>query len=322
MPTTSLPIIDMATYRAGAPAARARLIAEIAAASRELGFFYLVNHGLSEAFLARQLDWGRRFFDQALAEKLELDFRNLPVRRGYEPLAAQTLQAGMAPDQKEVFSFGREPVAHHGPPAPFEGPNQWPRARPEFDGEGFRVQMETYREAMVDLGRELCGLIAASLDLPEDYFAEALAEPSANVRLLHYPPLPPEAPRDLLGCGAHTDWGFITLLLQDDCGGLEIERASGGWIEATPVPGALIVNLGDMVVRMTNGRYASNVHRVLNTAPDRHRYSVATFFNPHADYVVDYAPTCAPERDPLPPASFADHIHAMVAKTYGVQAGA
>jgi isopenicillin N synthase-like dioxygenase len=325
MPPPSLPIIDMATYRAGAPDAKARLIGEIAAVSRELGFFYLVNHGLADDFFARQLDWGRRFFALPLAEKLAVDFRNSPVRRGYEPIALQTLQAGMPPDQKEGFSLGCEPPPGEPLPDPlpdFEGRNQWPGAHPGFDAEGFRAQMEAYRGAMIALGREICGLIAASLGLAEDYFADALARPSATVRLLHYPPLSAEAAREVLGCGAHTDWGFITLLLQDDCGGLEIETASGGWLNATPAPGAMIVNLGDMVVRMTGGRYASNVHRVLPTAPDHDRYSVATFFNPHAAYTVDYVPTCAPEAGRLPPITFADHIHAMVAKTYAAPAEA
>ncbi len=201
MATQALPIIDMATYRAGEPNAKARLIAEIADKGRRLGFFYLVNHGVPEALLADQLDWSRRFFDLPQADKAAVDFRNLPVRRGYEPMASQTLEAGMPPDQKEGFTVGREP----GPSetaSPFEGPNQWPTARPGFDAAGFRRHMEAYREAMTGLGRDLCGLFAASLDLPEDYFAEALARPSVVVRLLRYPPQPRGATTDRLGCGA------------------------------------------------------------------------------------------------------------------------
>ena len=315
MSTTALPIIDMETYRAGRPSAKAELIEEIADKSRTLGFFYLVNHGLPEPLLAGQLDWTRRFFALPQADKQAVDFRNLPVRRGFEPMALQTLQAGAEPDQKEGFTFGLEP-APTGRLGPFDGPNQWPGSRAGFDADAFRLQMEAYRDAMVRLGREICGLLAASLGLPEDYFAEALARPSASVRLLHYPPQPDPTIQPKLGCGAHTDWGFITLLLQDDCGGLEIELPGGGWIKATPQPGALIVNLGDMVVRLTNGRYASNTHRVLNTAPGRDRYSIATFFNPHAFYSVECVPTCLPAGDAPEPITFADHIQAMIQKTY------
>jgi isopenicillin N synthase-like dioxygenase len=312
----SLPIIDMATYRSGAPQAKARLLEEIADKSRVLGFFYLVNHGVSADLQAAQLDWARRFFELPLEEKIRVDFRNLPVRRGYEPVALQTLQAGAQPDQKEAFTLAREPAAGRAPLGPFDGPNQWPRSAPGFDSDGFRAQMEAYRDAMMDLGRELCGLIAGSLGLPETYFAEALSHPSVNVRPLHYPPQPADAAANRLGCGAHTDWGFLTILLQDDCGGLEIETAQG-WLKATPVPGAFIINLGDMVVRLTAGRYASNTHRVLNTAPGRDRYSVASFFNPHAFYTVRCVPTCTPEEGREPePITFADHIQEMIRKTY------
>jgi isopenicillin N synthase-like dioxygenase len=314
----SLPIIDMATYRAGAPEAKRDLVAQIAAMSRELGFFYLVNHGVPEELLTGQLEWGRRFFDLPIEQKSAIDFRKLPVSRGYEPMALQTLQAGAQPDQKEAFSLGRDLDPGHWllrDGAPFEGPNQWPASAPEFDAAGFRAQMETYRDAMIGLGRELCGLIAASLDLPEDYFAEALSEPNASVRVLHYPPQTATA-GDRFGAGAHTDWGFITILLQDDCGGLEIEVAGEGWLQATPTPGALIVNLGDMVVRLTGGRYASNVHRVLTTAPGRNRYSVATFFNPNAFYTVACVPTCLDEAGAGEPVSFAEHINAKIRQTY------
>jgi len=316
---TSLPIIDMATYRAGGAVAKAELVAQIASMSRSLGFFYLINHGVSDALVEQQLDWGRRFFDLPLEQKQAIDFRRLPVHRGYEPMAQQTLQAGAQPDQKEAFSLGRDLEPDHWllrKGAPFEGPNQWPASAPGFDAAAFRTQMEGYRDAMIGLGRELCDLIALSLDLPEDYFAEALSEPNASVRLLHYPPQTSAAAADRFGCGAHTDWGFITILLQDDCGGLEIEVAGEDWLKATPIPGALIVNLGDMVVRLTGGRYASNVHRVLNTAPGRDRYSVATFFSPHAFYTVECVPTCASEPGRLEPISFADHINAMIQATY------
>jgi len=310
----SLPIIDMAAYRAGDPEARAAVVAEIAAKSRALGFFYLTHHGLPDALLAGQLAWAKQFFALPTPDKVALDFRKPAVRRGYEPFALQTLQAGAQPDQKEAFSFGSE--ASDGEPSPFEGPNQWPADRPGFDGAGFRAQMEAYQAAMIGLGREICGLIAASLGLPDDYFAAALAAPSADVRLLHYPPREADQGAGLLGAGAHTDWGLITLLLQDDCGGLEIETPAG-WLKADPIPGAFIVNLGDMVVRLTAGRYASNVHRVLNTASGRDRYSVATFFNPSAHHVVACAPTCRPERGvPPEPITFADHIHDMVRRTY------
>jgi len=315
----SLPVIDMAKYRAGGVAAKADLVTQIASKSRSLGFFYLINHGVPDSLVEQQLKWSRKVFNLPLEQKQAVDFRRLPVRRGYEPMAQQTLQDGAPPDQKEAFSLGRELAPDHWllrKGAPFEGPNQWPADGPGFEAAAFRTQMEAYRDAMVDLGRGLCGLLAVSLDLPEDYFADALGEPNASVRLLHYPPQTSSVATDHFGCGAHTDWGLITILLQDDCGGLEIDVGGEGWLKATPIPGALIVNLGDMVVRLTGGRYASNVHRVRNFASGRHRYSVATFFNPHAFYTVECVPSCATEPGRLGPVSFAEHINAMIKTTY------
>jgi isopenicillin N synthase-like dioxygenase len=317
--TATIPIIDFADWRSGQSGAKARLALQIADACRTVGFFYVVNHGAPPALCEAQLTWAARFFNLPLAEKQTVELSRSPVRRGYDPMATQTLQKGMQPDMKEAYALGRDLAAEHWllkRAAPFEGPNLWPESSATFDGEGFRRQMEAYRDAMTALGLELSSLLALSLDLPDDYFAESLQDPNVNVRLLHYPPQPKNAAADQLGCGAHTDWGLLTVLLQDDCGGLEIEKADGAWISATPMPGALIVNLGDMVVRLTAGRYASNVHRVINAAPERGRYSVATFFNPHALYQVECVPTCRSAAPPLPPLTFGDHIQAMIEKTY------
>ena len=316
MEQVPLPIIDMGPLRRDEPGARAALARQISAASRELGFFYVINHGVPDALMRDQLRWAESFFSQPLAQKMKVDFRNLPVRRGYEPMAMQTLQAGAQPDQKEGFSINRDPS---GDPdrAAYEGPNQWPANATGFEAGGFRAQMEAYRDAMIVLGTELCGLLALSLGLDADYFADAMADPNVCVRLLHYPPQPANIPADRFGCGAHTDWGLITILLQDDCGGLEIEVGADQWLRAKPVPGAFIVNLGDMVVRMTAGRYASNVHRVINRAPQRHRYSVPTFFNPPGYYMVDRVPTCAGEGKP-PPIRFNDYIEEMAKRTYAL----
>ena len=111
----------------------------------------------------------------------------------------------------------------------------------------------------------------------------------------HYPPHPADADENQLGAGAHTDWGLITLLLQDDVGGLEVRNAAGQWLRAEPIDGTFIVNLADLVPRMTNGLYHSTMHRVLNNVSGRDRYSVATFFNPNYACQCDIVPTCRPE---------------------------
>ena len=234
--------------------------------------------------------------------------------RGYEPIAAQALDAGSPPDLKESYATGRELDPGHWllrERVPFEGSNLWPEGL-----EGFREQVEAYRAEMMRLGRTLADLLALSLDLPADHFAPGLDEPSVTVRMLRYPPHPADAGVNQLGSGAHTDWGFLTLLLQDDRGGLEVLNGAGEWIRAEPMAGAFIVNLGDMVPRLTGGLYHSNLHRVLNNRSGADRYSVATFYNPHAAYAFQTAPDCLqPGEAAPPPVSFAAHIYEMFERT-------
>jgi isopenicillin N synthase-like dioxygenase len=285
-------------------------------AARETGFFYVANHGVPEALMQAQLDGARRYFDLPLARKMELDIAHSPIMRGYEPMASQTLDEGSPPDLKEGFMLARDlgpdhPYVIKG--TPYEGVNRWPADPP-----GFREQIEAYLAAMMDLGRRLVGCLALSLDLDEDYFADALAEPSCTVRLLHYPPQPADARFNQLGSGAHTDWGLITILLQDEIGGLEVLNADGDWIRADPIPGAFVINLGDMVPRITNGLYHSTMHRVLNNASGRDRYSSPCFFNPGYYYSFDCVPTCRDLADrPPPTVTFGEHVQDMFRKTYG-----
>src|SRR6202041_1189802 len=116
-----------------------------------------------------------------------------------------------------------------------------------------------------------------------DFFDAGLRGPAAPLRLLRYPPHPAGAKYNQLGAGAHTDWGWITLLAQDECGGLEVETAAGDWIRAEPIPGTFVVNLGDLVPRWTNGLYHSNMHRVMNNRAGRNRHSIVLFYNPAYD---------------------------------------
>ena len=308
-----IPVIDLA--RMGDPAARKALAWEVHKAARQEGFFYIVNHGVPPKLMAGQLEAARRFFALSLEAKLAVHHARSTNRRGYDPMAMQTLDAGSPPDLKESFVTGREVEPDHWfvrEAMPFEGENLWPQ-----DLEGFREQVSAYTEAMTHLGRELTALLAQSLDLAPDYFADGVDEPSCTVRLLHYPPHPADAAFNQLGSGAHTDWGLLTLLLQDSCGGLEVLNGEGEWIRADPMEGALVVNLGDMAQRLTGGLYHSNLHRVLNTVSGADRYSVATFFNPHARYVFQTAPTCVKPGEPAAPrVSFGEHIQQMIEKTY------
>jgi isopenicillin N synthase-like dioxygenase len=309
-----IPLIDFTAAFSGDPAERKALAWEIHKAARETGFFYLTGHGVLSDLMEGQLEWARRFFKLPLERKLEIRLANSPNMRGYEPVGRQKLDEGSPPDLKESVVFGRElgpdhPLVKRG--IPFEGANQWPSGL-----EGFRPQVEAYTAEMARLGRRIASLLALSLDLPEDYFADGLAEPNCAVRLLRYPPHPVDAAFNQLGAGAHTDWGLLTILLQDDRGGLEVRNADGSWIRADPVPDSFVINLGDMVPRLTNGLYHSNMHRVVNNVSGGDRFSVATFFNPPFDYVFTCAPTCAGLSNPVPPpCTFGEHIQDMMRRT-------
>jgi isopenicillin N synthase-like dioxygenase len=318
-PTDSrdIPVIDLTSSNSSDVSARKAVALEIHKACRDTGFFYVANHGVPEELITGQLTWAKRFFDLPIEEKMKVDMSRTMEPSGYEPMKLQTLDLGSPPDLKEGFQFHREVDPQTSVARGQRGANLWPENFP-----GFREQMDAYHAAMMRLGKRLMGLIALSLDLPEDYFAPGLEDPMCSVRLLHYPPQPAESAYNQLGAGAHTDWGSITMLLQDDCGGLEVQHASGEWMRATPIAGTFIVNLGDMVRRWTNDIYHSTMHRVLNNVSNRSRYSVAAFFNPNYDYRVTCVPTClADGAEPLyPPCAVGEHIKEMFERTYGHKA--
>ncbi len=311
-----IPVVDLTGSRSSVLEERRAIAWEIHKACRDVGFFYVDNHGGPEALIANQLEAARNFFDLPTAAKMMIDIAKSAAMRGYEPMAIQALDEGSPPDLKEGFMFGRElPVDH---PLRIrgvvdEGENQWP----EMAG-GFRDQMEAYQEEMIGLGSRLMRLLALSMGCEENYFDSGIADPRCMVRLLHYPPQPADAQANQLGSGAHTDWGCLTILLQDSCGGLEVRNADGDWLDAAPVPGSFIINIGDMVPRLTNGLYHSNMHRVLNKNPERHRYSVPTFFDPNYDYRVECVPTFMPDnaRPAYDACTVGEHLSEMYAKTY------
>jgi isopenicillin N synthase-like dioxygenase len=183
---------------------------------------------------------------------------------------------------------------------------------------GFRETMNSYFSSLLDLSTRLMRGLALSLELDEQYFGGFCKPPtSAVLRLLHYPQQPANPKPDEKGCGAHTDFGGLTLLLQDDAGGLQVFRKNVGWIHAPPLPGTYVVNLGDMISRWTNDRYRSTMHRVINVS-GRDRYSVPFFFSGNQDYVVSCLPNCLDERDQphYPPTTVEDHLIEMYRRTY------
>jgi isopenicillin N synthase-like dioxygenase len=270
---SDVPIIDVGDLVAGVPSQRA--VAErLGWACREGGFFYVVGHGVDEALQLRLRELSRAFFDRGTEEKLRIA---MPLGgrawRGYFRVGDE-LTSGK-PDQKEGLYFGAE-LAPDDPRVvagtPMHGPNLFPD-RPE----GFREAVMEYMAALTGLGHRLMAGLALSLGLEESYFADhGTAEPLTLLRIFNHPP--PDDPT-LWGVGEHTDYGLLTILLQDDAGGLEV-RSRSGWVSAPPVPGSFVCNIGDMLDRMTGGLFRSTPHRVRNPAP-RDRLSFPFFFDPN-----------------------------------------
>lgn len=275
----TLPVIDVSDLIAGRDGARAA--GEIGAACRDLGFFYAVGHGISADTLARLSDASWRFFALPEAEKRKVEMaRGGRAWRGWFPLGGE-LTSGK-PDLKEGFYFGEElggddPRVAAG--LPLHGANLFPDAVPELKP----AVLDFMRDATVSAHAIMEG-VALSLGLPRHYFRSGLtAQPTMLFRIFHYPA---SLPDEGWGVGEHTDYGLLTLLAQDDVGGLQV-KTPRGWIEAPPIEGALVCNIGDMLDRLTGGTYRSTPHRARNVS-GRGRLSFPFFFDPGWD--ADIAP--------------------------------
>ena len=279
-----IPIIDLDDYLAGRPDAREGVARQIREACLGTGFFHIVGHGVEPALIEAAFEAHRRFHARPLEEKLELKLNHW--HRGYEPFATSHLKSSARfqpaehPNQLESF-FLRHQV---GPETPgygrkeMMGPNQWPA------DEAFRETIGAYDRTIRALGLALLPAMAVAVGEDADFFQPFFDPPSTALRLIHYPAPPPaERPADLLGIQPHTDYGFLTILAQDEVDGLEIRRVDGGWIRASRVPGGFIVNIGDALARWTNDVFNSTPHRVHADAAGRERFSIAMFFDPNIE---------------------------------------
>ncbi|NUT60304.1 isopenicillin N synthase family oxygenase [Herbaspirillum sp. C9C3] len=316
MTARHIPVIDFADAFSPELARREALAWEIHKISRDVGFFYLVNHGVPQALIEGQFDWARRFFALPLASKSAIDMRHSPSGYGYERMGAQALDEGSPVDLKEGFQFGFDIAPDH----PYVqrgllryGHNLWPHDLP-----GFQAHARRYYEAVRALSHRLLGVIALSLEMPEDFFEPVLQTPIATQRMLHYPPQPAGAQHNQIGAGAHTDWGLVTILAQDAIGGLEICNADGQWVSAPPIDGSFVVNIGDLLQRWSNDLYHSNPHRVLN-AGSAPRYSLPFFQDGDQAAVVACLPSCCSTERPArhAPCTIGEYLEMKVRQTFG-----
>jgi isopenicillin N synthase-like dioxygenase len=283
-----VPEIDVEPFVRGGGGERGAA-AEIDAACREIGFFSIVGHGVDAGLRARLDASAREFFALGDREKAEIAMaRGGRAWRGWFPVGGE-LTSG-EPDQKEGIYFGLElgrDDARVRAGVPLHGPNLFPR-RPET----LRDAVLQYMDELTRVGHALMRGVALALGLPADWFARDLtSDPTILFRIFHYPATavaPTPKATGAWGVREHTDYGLLTILLQDGTGGLQV-RSRRGWVDVPPDPDAFVCNIGDMLERMTAGRYRSTPHRVRNTS-DRSRLSFPFFFDPGWDAMVRPVP--------------------------------
>lgn len=322
----AVPIIDLTPARTGGPGGRRAVAAEIGAACESLGFLVVTGHGVPAATIDALIASSVAFFEQPLERKLDWLPPSPYVFRGYFPIRTSALAGSLdvetPPDLCEVYAANRfdDPAdAEASGLRPgregFFAPNIWP------DVPGFRDAWTAYYAAMETLSTDLMRLMAIALDLDELWFDDKIAHHISNLVANYYPPQPePPAPGQLRR-GAHTDYGSLTVLYQDDRpGGLQVQLADGAWADVPHIPGSFVINLGDLMAAWTNDRWRSTMHRVVNPPRDAAgsaRVSIPFFHQPDYDAEIVCIPTCTTPDDPprYAPVASGDWVLAKLTKS-------
>jgi isopenicillin N synthase-like dioxygenase len=303
----SIPVIDLAAALGGDPDARRDAARRIDLACRETGFFLITGHGVDAGLIAALRRVSAGFFDLPADRKLACEAGGTDSYAGYVGREALSYSLGKAspPDLKESYTVYPPDRSH-------EMTNPWPVEIDDFP----RV-VARYFAAVDALAGEVMRLFALALGLPEDHFDSMLDHSLSALRLLFYPPISQAPEPGQLRAGAHTDFGSLTILLTDAApGGLQVLSKSGAWIDVPYVPGAFVLNIGDLMERWTNDRWVSTLHRVLAppVGPGSSRLSAAFFHQPNDEVLVTPLPGCLEEGEPAlyPPVTSGEHLRLKV----------
>jgi isopenicillin N synthase-like dioxygenase len=291
-----VPTLDIRRYESD----RDAFVAELGAAYREFGFCCISGHGIPKADIDAAYDVFRRFF--ALPDEVKQKYHQAGTggARGYTPFGVETAKDSTHPDLKEFWHIGRE-IPRDSRYAEVMAPNIWPAEITGFREHGYGLY-----EALDALGSRVLRALALHIDLVEDFFDDKIRFGNSILRPIHYPPITAtDIPN--VRAGAHEDINFITLLVGASAEGLEVLTREGNWLPITTEGDAIVVNIGDMLQRLTNHVYPSTTHRVVNPQNDnarKPRYSVPYFLHPNPDVVLDVLPSCIsadnPSRYPTP----------------------
>ncbi|WOD39187.1 isopenicillin N synthase family dioxygenase [Nodosilinea sp. E11] len=325
-PKLDIPLIDFSPFLTEDPMGQQQVVADIYRACHEVGFFYISHHGIPQAAIDGAFARSQQFFALPLAEKTALAWSSEVSNRGYIGLERERLDETQPGDLKEAFNLGPdvspEEATTRGLPLV---QNRWPADQADFRA----TLTEFFDHCAVAAGR-LFRAFALALGMPADFMLTRHVTHNFTLRLLHYPPLATAPQPGQIRAGAHSDYGTLTLLFQDQVGGLEVLSAQGDWISAPAIPGAVLINTGDLTERWSNGVFRSTKHRVglpqdsqagraeLPRPVSNHRYSIAFFCEPDAEAVIDCLPTCqGPGHPPqYPPITAGDYLLSRLQATY------
>jgi len=298
----SIPVINLSgTFPApgvsseSVAARRSEVAKQIDEACRSIGFFTIEGHGISEELIQRTWTITEKYFDLEAEEKNKIQMtKDYPY--GYSGFGGESLSKGYGqssrPDPKESFAIGPSNPAAGMPPV------QWPRNPKEF-----QKNWQEYYASMERLAAHLLSLCAQGLNLPPNWFDAKIDRHRSALRALNYPKLDKPLEAGQVRAGAHTDYGSVTILLQDRVGGLQVRNRAGEWVDAIPRPHSFVINLGDLMARWSNDRWVSTLHRVVQPPhaaklPPARRQSMAFFHNVNHDQIIECIPTCQSAEQP------------------------
>ena len=288
--TARIPTLDIRRYDSD----RSAFVAELGAAYREWGFAGIRNHGIPQSLIDNSYDAFVRFFALPADVKMKYHLKGLGGARGYTPFGIETAKDSRYPDLKEFWHVGRE-LPRDSKYADIMPPNVWPAEISGFHESGYGLY-----EALDALGTRVLRALALHIDLPEHFFDDKTNVGNSILRPIHYPPITtPDIPN--VRAGAHEDINFITLLVGASAAGLEVKSHKGEWVPFTAEADTIVVNIGDMLQRLTNHVYPSTTHRVVNPPGEqarKPRYSVPFFLHPNPDVVLDPLPSCITPDNP------------------------
>lgn len=292
-----IPSLDLADFTGGNPEKKKKFVADLGAAYNNIGFVAIRNHYLSDELAEKLYDVVKRFFALPDSVKQKYEIPGLAGQRGYVGKGKEHAKGRNTGDLKEFYHIGQE--VEDDDPIKSEYPqNVWPEELPEFKTIGLQV----YRQ-LEKTGVQMLRAIALYLGLPEDYFDDKVRHGNSILRPIHYYPItnPDEVPPDAVRAAEHGDINLITLLMGASAEGLQVLRRDGKWIPITALPEQLVVNVGDMLERLTNKKLKSTIHRVVNPPREKMntpRYSIPFFMHPRSEMSLAALPSCVDEEHP------------------------